>query len=274
MGKLVEKKLIEIKNELEEKFGKNEKGRGHWREVEFIRNRLLHYFPTNFKMTTKTKQPILNRIRSNSNPDLATFPVYVLRYKNQDNTARMEKLILVEIMEYFQILILACYCWRMNIFLMCGIMLRYSMKSIVQQEIKRNEIRVVVKGIRSDFVWDVWFLSQIKAYIFAKDFATNAWKESMIICFVNFLKLNYVVQFVKDNLRMNFVLNLTRWKSHCYFLAILKKYDSCIWDFDLTLKCKHFGKGSVIKGSPSRRRDDEEILVGSKYSFANSQQKK
>ena len=76
---------------MEGKFGKNEKGRGHWREVEFIRNRLLHYFPTNFKMTTKTKQPILNMIRSNSNHDLATFPVYVLRYKNQDNTARMEK---------------------------------------------------------------------------------------------------------------------------------------------------------------------------------------
>ena len=38
IGKVVEKRLIEIKNELEEKFGKNEKGRGHWREVEFIRN--------------------------------------------------------------------------------------------------------------------------------------------------------------------------------------------------------------------------------------------
>ena len=30
MDKVVEKKLIEMKNELEEKFGKNEKGRGHW----------------------------------------------------------------------------------------------------------------------------------------------------------------------------------------------------------------------------------------------------
>ena len=42
-------------------------------------------------MTTKTKQPILNMISSNSNHDLATFPVYVLRHKNQDNTARREK---------------------------------------------------------------------------------------------------------------------------------------------------------------------------------------
>ena len=38
IGKVVEKKLIEIKNELEEKVGKNEKGRGHWQEAEFIRN--------------------------------------------------------------------------------------------------------------------------------------------------------------------------------------------------------------------------------------------
>ena len=30
----------------------------------------------------------------------------------------------------------------------------------------------------------------------------------------------------------------------------------------------------MTKGSPSRRRDDEEILVGSKHSFANSQQRK
>ena len=42
-------------------------------------------------MTTKIKQPILNTIRSNSNHDLATFPVYVLRYKSEDNTACMEK---------------------------------------------------------------------------------------------------------------------------------------------------------------------------------------
>ena len=39
----------------------------------------------------KMKQPILNMICSNSNHDLATFPVYILRYKSQDNTAGMEK---------------------------------------------------------------------------------------------------------------------------------------------------------------------------------------
>ena len=34
---------------------------------------------------------MLNMIRSNSNHDIATFSVYTLRYKNQDNTALMEK---------------------------------------------------------------------------------------------------------------------------------------------------------------------------------------
>ena len=95
------------------------------------------------------------------------------------------------------------------------------------------------------------------------------------------MKLNYIVQFVKDILRTNFVLNLTRWKSYLVnlkviviFLAILKNCNSCIQNYELTSKCKHFRKRSVIKGSPSRRRDDEEILVGSKHSFANSQQRK
>ena len=61
-------------------------------------------------------------------------------------------------------------------------------------------------------------------------------------------------------------------ESHCDFLATLKNCDSCTRDFELTLKCKHFGKRGMIK--ESSRRNDKEILVGSKYSFANSQQKK
>ena len=35
--KSVEKKLVKLKMELSNEFGKNVKGRGHWKEIEFIR---------------------------------------------------------------------------------------------------------------------------------------------------------------------------------------------------------------------------------------------
>ena len=43
--------------------------------------------------------------------------------------------------------------------------------------------------------------------------------QSLHIC-QGFLKLNYIVQFVKDILQMNFVLNLTRWKSYLVNLKV------------------------------------------------------
>ena len=67
LGKLVEKKLVKLKKELSNEFDKNVKGRGHWREIEFIRRLLLQYFPTNFSVKVGSSQPIVNLIRSNCN---------------------------------------------------------------------------------------------------------------------------------------------------------------------------------------------------------------
>ena len=58
--------------------------------------------------------------------------------------------------------------------------------------------------------------------------------------------------------------------SYCQFLAGLKNCDSCTQDFELTLKCKHFGKS--IKATRNHSEDDEEVLIGSNFS-GTSQQK-
>ena len=78
LGKLVEKKLVKLKRELSNEFGKNLKGWGHWREIEFIRQLLLQYFPTNFSVKVGSSQPMVNLIRSNCNLELMTYPTYVL----------------------------------------------------------------------------------------------------------------------------------------------------------------------------------------------------
>ena len=83
LGKVVRKKLINIKEELSNKFGENVKGRGHWEEIEFIRLMLVRNFPTNFSVTVGSSQPMMNLTRSNRNTNLNTFPTYILRYVNK-----------------------------------------------------------------------------------------------------------------------------------------------------------------------------------------------
>ena len=45
----VKKKLIKIKQRLDGEFAKNDDGRGHWTEVEFIQKCLLEFFLMNFR---------------------------------------------------------------------------------------------------------------------------------------------------------------------------------------------------------------------------------
>ena len=91
LRKLVEKKLVKLKRELSNEFGKNVKGQRHWREIEFIRQLLLQYFPTNFSVKPGSSQPMVNLIRSNCNLELATYPTYVLRYVNKGTKSCIEK---------------------------------------------------------------------------------------------------------------------------------------------------------------------------------------
>ena len=87
--------------------------------------------------------------------------------------------------------------------------------------------------------------------------------------------MNYVVVFVKGTLPKNlFESHKTNqlsgeFKSYCQFLDGLKNCDSCTRDFELTLKCKHFGKS--IKGTRNRSKDDEEVLIGSNFSDTSQQ---
>ena len=48
LRKSVKKKLVEIKERLDGEFAKNDDGRGHWTEVEFICKCLLEFFLMNF----------------------------------------------------------------------------------------------------------------------------------------------------------------------------------------------------------------------------------
>ena len=57
--------------------------------------------------------------------------------------------------------------------------------------------------------------------------------------------------------------------SYCQFLAGLKNCDLCTRDFELTLKCKHFGKSN--KATRNRSKDVEEVLSGSNFSGVSQQ---
>ena len=91
IGKVVEKKLIRLKEELSKKFGKNVKGREHWNEIEFIRRMLVQHFPTNFNVTIGLSQPMVNLTRSNCILELSTYPTYIMRYVNKGTKSYIEK---------------------------------------------------------------------------------------------------------------------------------------------------------------------------------------
>ena len=91
LGKVVRKKLINIKEKLSNKFGENVKGRGHWEEIEFIRLMLVRNFATNFNIAVGSSQPMMNLTRSNCNTNLNTFPAYNLRYVNKGTKSYIEK---------------------------------------------------------------------------------------------------------------------------------------------------------------------------------------
>ena len=77
LGKVVEKKLLKIKREVEDEFGKSEHGRGHWNEIEFMMKRFPIYFPSKFKNVTSSKRPMIRLTHLNFNLNLEMFPVYV-----------------------------------------------------------------------------------------------------------------------------------------------------------------------------------------------------
>ena len=93
IGKLVEKKLVEIKYEIEREFGKNEDGNGHCNEIKFMMKCFSTYFPTKFKNAcTMSNRPMVRFTHMNSNLELRIFPVYVLQYVRHDKNVSIEKI--------------------------------------------------------------------------------------------------------------------------------------------------------------------------------------
>ena len=71
---------MNIKHSLDEKFGDNLNGRGHWEEVQCIRDGLLDEFPISFEFKLNKKQFMLKFMQQNSKRRLIDFPVYILCY--------------------------------------------------------------------------------------------------------------------------------------------------------------------------------------------------
>ena len=92
-------KMMMMGKRLDGEFVKNDGGRGHWTEVEFICKCLLEFFLTNFGGDrSNTKQKILKFMCGNSKSDsLHFFPVYILRYvQGKNKNASIEKVFLCD----------------------------------------------------------------------------------------------------------------------------------------------------------------------------------
>ena len=103
----VKKKLIKIKQRLDGEFAKNDDGRGHWTEVEFIQKCLLEFFLTNFRGgRNNTKQKILKFMYENSKSDSLNFfqfTFYATLHWGKTKMHLLKRYFRVVMMAYFQV---------------------------------------------------------------------------------------------------------------------------------------------------------------------------
>ena len=71
-------KLLDISQMVREKFGRNNVSRGHWDEIELMRHLISRGCIA--ERGCSPKLPMLNMRRENSNYDVSTYPMFVLKY--------------------------------------------------------------------------------------------------------------------------------------------------------------------------------------------------
>ena len=216
------------------------KGRGHWNEIEFIRRMLVQHFPMNFNITIGSSQPMVNLTRSNCNLELSTYPTYIMRYVNKGTKSYIEKVF------------------------SCG-----------DDESIFSNNRPCVLLLKDDHYLNVWDYSSLFNEIDCPDISKKKRnkgggerykKRFCLQCMVSFSneRLHICQGFCEKCLEKvenhlddsNDILDIMCedcercfpnefcFESHKVkklFLVTLKNCDSCVKNFELNLKCKHFG---------------------------------
>ena len=93
-------KLQTISRGVSLRFGDNLKGRGHWEEIEFMRQSFPHHGGCSINDVNKPiKSSVLSMRRRNCNEEPTTFPTFVLKYDDHDKSkgSRIIKLFCVVI---------------------------------------------------------------------------------------------------------------------------------------------------------------------------------
>ena len=274
LGKLVEKKLVKIKYEIEQEFGKNEDGHGHWNEIKFMMKYFSTYFPTKFKNAcTTSKRPMVRFTHMNSNLELRIFPVYVLQYVRRDKNVSIEK---------------NFSCGNDGIFP------------------NVNPCILILKDGHYYNVWDYCSLFNeincptIRGGKCNKGSSERYKKRFCLCCMVSYsLEILHVCQGrcerclgrVEDHLvngendetfchkcercfmnefcfESHLIDKLNgEYSSYCKFLTTLKNCESCLLEFGSYSCRKHFGKQIQRR---RMKKDDEDVLIGSTYSSSNN----
>ena len=108
-------KLQTISRGVSSRFGNNLKGRGHWKEIEFMRRSFSPHGGgrSSINVNKPTIKSILNLRRRNCNEEPATFPTFVSKYDGHDKSKgsyRIIKLFSCGDVGIFQMTNHAYYC--------------------------------------------------------------------------------------------------------------------------------------------------------------------
>ena len=286
---IVKNKLMSVQGELLGKFGPSvdNGGRGRWDEVNFIRERLVKYFPTKYTPVIRIncKRSVLKFMKENSCPadgdycdSIRSFPIYILQFSQFDSNKKnvsIQKILghnddgifphddpcvlMLKDGHYFNI-------WQYEKLFMdvdgpC-VSARKCSKGSVEHYKKRFCLCCIVSySSQSLHICQHWCKRCLAT---ADEHVMNVgYGCAMIEKVCEKCKYTFTNDFCYETFRLRKLSG--KLETYCDFLAQCKNCDGCIEDFELTSQFRHYGKIN----HRGRRRKDDDILVGGTFSTAS-----
>ena len=289
LNDIVKNKLMTIQDELVGKFGPSvDNGeRGHWNEVNFIREHLVKYFPTKRTAAIRIncKRSVLKFMKENLCPtggdycdSIRNFPIYILQFSQFDSNKKnvsIQKILSHNDDGVFPhddpcVLMLRdghnFNVWQyeklsMDVDGACASARKRS-KGSVERYKKRFCLRCMVSYSSQSL--------HVCQHRCKRCLATA--DEHVMNVGYGCATIEKVCEKRKYTFTNDFCYETHRLRKlsgkpeiYCDFLAQCKNCDGCIEDFELTSQCRHYDK---INNRGRRKKYDDDILVGTTFSTA------
>ena len=235
---------------------------------------LVRNFPANFSVTVGSSQPMMNLTRSNCNTNLNTFPTYILRYVNKGAKLYTEKVFSCGDNSIFSndrpCVLSLKDDYYLNVWDYSSLCTEIYCPDVGKKKHNKGSSERYKK--RFCLCCMVSFSNERLHVYICQGFCEKCLEKVENHLDLNFSDDSDIVcedcercfpnEFCFESHKMKKLFG--EYQSYCDFLVTLKNCSLCIKNFELNLKCKHFGKKP--KNYVKKEENDEDVLTGRVYS--------